>query len=359
MNVRALYYIFKTSFLDWLEDNATIRAAALTFFIILPLPTLLLIVVAVFSEFFGQAQAIEILVTQISAVVGPSVADLFRQVLTNAASPFTSVWTAVVVVGFSLGGAIGAFAVLRDTMDCIWEVKLPQNRPFWQRVRQRIVPFAVVSALGLIVIAWTAIGAGLYNAIVQFSVNAMLTFIILEIAQVTSSLLVATFLLAIIYRMIPESKVHWRDVALASIVTGIAFTITNYIFGAYIQVFTVTTVAGAAGSLLIILLWIFVLNEIVLYGAEVSKVYAVTVGTHSKQHLPPAVEKIVEPLRRAGRKIEQATKEDVVATGEPLIKSEHKEPSEEHAPEKAEEEQASIEVDIEVKPKKRSPEVED
>ena len=133
MNRKELYWIFKTSFRDWLDDNATLRAAALTFFIILPLPTLLLIVIAIFAEFFGQSQAIQILVTQISAVVGPAVAELFRQLLSNAASPFTSVWTAIVVVGFSLGGAIGAFSVLRDAMDCIWEVRVPKRATFMEK----------------------------------------------------------------------------------------------------------------------------------------------------------------------------------------------------------------------------------
>jgi membrane protein len=129
MNRKELYWIFKSAFRDWLEDNATLRAAALTFFIILPLPTLLLIVITVFAQFFGQNQAMPILVLQISSVVGPDVAELFRQLLSNATSPFNSVWTAIVVVGFSVGGAIGAFSVLRDTMDIIWEVRVPKGIP--------------------------------------------------------------------------------------------------------------------------------------------------------------------------------------------------------------------------------------
>lgn len=127
MNRKELYRIFKTSFQDWRDDNATLRAAALTFFIILPLPTLLLIVIAIFAQFYGQTQAIQILVQLISVVVGPSVAGLFSQLLSNALSPFTSFWTAIIVVGFSIGGAIGAFSVLRDAMDCIWEVRLPKG----------------------------------------------------------------------------------------------------------------------------------------------------------------------------------------------------------------------------------------
>ena len=322
MNKREFYSIFKTAFLDWLEDSATLRAAALTFFIILPLPTLLLIVTAIFGLFLGQEQAVQILVAQITAVVGPAVADLFSQLITNTASPFTSAWTAIVVVGFSIGGAIGAFSVLRDTMDCIWEVKLPKGQPLWKRVRQKIVPFALVSALGLIVIAWTTIAGGIFNAIMTLSINQFLTLVAIEIAQFVLSFVVTTLLLAVIYKSIPEAKVHWQDVALAAVVTGIAFTITNYIFGVYIQAFVVTTVAGAAGALLIILLWIFVLNQIVLFGAEVSKVYATTVGTHARKHLPKPIQKIVEPLQRAEEKIEQVTKEDVVKTGEPQVKLE-------------------------------------
>jgi membrane protein len=310
MNRKELYEVFKTSFRDWLEDNATLRAAALTFFIILPLPTLLLIVIAFFAQFFGEAQAIQILVMQISAVAGPAVADLFRQLLSNAGSPFTSVWTAVVVVGFSLGGAIGTFSVLRNTMDCIWEVRLPKGRPLWKRIRQTIGPFILVSVLGIIVIVWTALSSSLFSLIRISSINGALTAVVLALAQVVLSFSVATLLLALIYKMIPQARVHWQDITLSSIVTGIAFTVTNYIFGTYIQTFTVTTLIGTAGTLVVILLWIFVLNQIVLFGAELSKVYSSTVSPHAIQHLPASVEKIIQPLQKFGEKIEEATKDE-------------------------------------------------
>jgi membrane protein len=310
MNRKELYVIFKISFRDWLDDKATLRAAALTFFIILPLPTLLLIVVDIFARFFGQSQAIQILISQITALVGPVVAELFRQLITNAGSPFTSIWTAIVVVGFSIGGAIGAFSVLRDTMNCIWEVRVPEGRPLWKRIRQTIGPFVLVSVLGLIVIVWTAIASSLFSLIRLYSVNGTLTVIAIAIAQVVLSFGVATLLLALIYKMIPEAKVHWVDVGVASIVTGTAFTVTNYIFGTYIQTFTVTTVIGTGGTLVIILLWIFVLNQIVLFGAELSKVYATNVGEHAKQHLPGSLERLVEPLEKAGEIIEQASKDE-------------------------------------------------
>ena len=186
MNRKQVFQLFKASFKNWQVNNAPIRGAALTFFIILPLPSLLLIVEAIFAMFYGQTQATQILIQQITALAGPSVAGLFKQLLASSMSPFSSPWVAITTVGFSLGGAIGAFAVWRDTMDAIWEVKSPKTQSFTRMVRRRIGPFVVVSILGLIVIAWTGISTFLFGAIRFFSINETLTLITIAIAQILS-----------------------------------------------------------------------------------------------------------------------------------------------------------------------------
>ena len=320
MDKQELYSIFKTAFKRWLQD-APIRAAALTFFIILPLPTLLLIIIALFSQFMGQEQAVQIIMQQITALTGPAIAELFSDLIVGAGSPFNSPWTAVVVIGFSLAGGIGAFSVLRDAMDCIWEVELPTNVPLLNRIREKIVPFIVVSSLGLIVIAWTTISSTLFGAILAVSINESLTVIGLQLAEVFLSFALATLLLAIIYKLIPQARITWQDVFLSAVFTGIVFTATNYLFGAYIQTFTVTTVEGVAGTLLIILLWIFVLNQIVLFGAELSKAYATAVRTVSEPHFPEQIEKAMQPLIEVCEKIEEAVKEDVVKIGESTLET--------------------------------------
>ena len=308
MNRREIFQLFKSSFKNWLANSAPIRAAALTFFIILPLPSLLLIAISVLALFHGQTQATQILIQQVAALAGPEVAGLFRELLAGAMSPFSSLWTAITLVAFSIGGAIGAFAVLRDTMDVIWEVKSSKSRSFSRTVRKRIGPFAVVSVLGLIVIVWTALASFLIRAILFYSINGTLTLISTTIAQILLSFALSTPLFALTYKLIPDTKVDWIDVALASPIAGVAFTVTNYVIGTYVETFTVTTIAGAAGSLIIILLWMFILNQIVLFGAELSKVYANTSGEHSRKHLSPVAERIVKSIERAGEKIEQATK---------------------------------------------------
>jgi membrane protein len=227
MNKKNLVPLFKTSFKDWLADNATLRAAALTFFIILPLPSLLLIVEAIFAQFYGQNQATQILIGQITALAGPAVAKLFKDLLSSGTTPFTSLWAAFTVIVFSVAGAIGAFSVLRDTMDLIWETKPLKKLRFTMRVRQRIGPFVLVSALGLIVIAWTGISTVLFNAIKLFSMNGTLTFIVIQFAQIMLSFSLGTLLFGLVFKVIPEVEVHLEDVVLPAIVTSIAFTIAN------------------------------------------------------------------------------------------------------------------------------------
>ena len=243
-------------------------------------------------------------------------------------SPFSSLWVSIHDRGFSLGGAIGTFAVWRDTMNAIWEVKSPKIQSFTGMIRRRIGPFVIVSILGLIVIAWTGIATFLFGAIRFFSVNGTLTLISITITRILLLFALSTLLFAITYKLIPDAKVHWRDSILGAVVAGFAFTVTNYIIGTYIETFTVTTIIGAAGSLMIILLWIFILNQIMLFGAEVSRVYAITSPTHSREHLPQTAKKIMKHLEKAGKKIEQATKGNIL---EPTEKAAEKPQAKEEA----------------------------
>ena len=332
MNRKEVFQLFKTSFKNWQVNNAPIRGAALTFFIILPLPSLLLIVIAIFALDLWSNSSDPTFDSQITALAGPSVAGLFKQLLASSMSPFSSLWVAVTTVAFSLGGAIGAFAVLRDTMDAIWEVKSPKTQSFTRMIRRRIGPFVIVSILGLIVIAWTGIATFLFGAIRFFSINGTLTLISITIAQILLSFALSTLLFAITYKLIPDVKVHWRDSILGAAVAGVAFTVTNYIIGTYVETFTVTTIIGAAGSLMIILLWIFILNQIMLFGAEVSKSLRYNFSDSLKRTFTPNSRKNSEALEIAGEKIEQATKGNVL---EPTEKPVEK-PQAEEATEKTE-----------------------
>jgi membrane protein len=288
MNRNQFTSLLKESFHEWQINNVTLRSAALAFFIILPLPSLSLITIVVLSQFFGHTNAFQQLMKQIGAVAGPTVANLLTQLLQSANAPSTSALATITFVGFSIAGAIGAYQVLRNTMDFIWKISPPpKKRTLKTRVRRNLRPFLLVSAVVIIILTWTGITTVILSSVGSAIVplTGGLTFLFLRILQIVLSFILATILFAIIYREVPDTKIHWGDVKMAAVMIATVFTITNALFSWYIQTFTVTSVGGAAGALMILLIWIYVMNQFMLFGAEFSKTYALRFG--SQKHLKP------------------------------------------------------------------------
>ena len=163
-------------------------------------------------------------------------------------------------------------------------------------------------ALILFVLATTGIVPIFFKVTKRFVINDTLTQVLITISNILFSFSISLALFSIIYKIVPDPKVHWKESLVGALIAVVAFTFTNYVFEIYTENFTIITIIGTAGSLMILSLWLYLINQIVLYGAEVSKVYAVTFGKYSKENLPPEAEKLVKPLNEAGKKIEKAAK---------------------------------------------------
>jgi membrane protein len=279
--------LFQT-FSKWQKHDATLRAAALTFFTVLPLPSIALIAVAVLAQVYGQPAALAQLTSHVSAVAGPTVANLLHDVLVDAQSPLTGAVDSFFAVIFALVGALGAFAVLQQSVDVIWEINAKERgrRAFF---KQKVLPFVLVVVIGALVVGWNAASTVLFDAVV-YELNPLLggfTPYLIWALQILLSFGLGTVLFAIIFRELPETKVEWRDVWLATLLTAAVFTALNYLFGLYLSTVTVTTLAGTAGSLIVLLLWIYFVNLFVLFGAQFSKVYAQAFGSHHNR--PPVL----------------------------------------------------------------------
>ncbi len=267
-----------------------LRAGALAFFIILPLPTLLLIATTVFVQFFGQSRAISMLIGEVRVVVGPTVASIVRDILASSGGLSFS-WSAFIFnIVFSILGVIGILAVLRDTMNFIWGVQSPKQQSLSSRVRRNIVPFLQVLPLGFSLLIWTAVSVVLFN---YFSttlepLTGNLTPLILRIVQIVLSFVLATLLFVLIFMNVPDLKIQWRDVRLAAVMTAVVYSVSNLLFGLYVQAFS-ATVAGVTGSLILLLLWIFLFNQFLFFGAEFSKAYATTVGSLAELQRPEPI----------------------------------------------------------------------
>ena len=258
------------------------RAAALAYFIILPLPSLLLITLMILSQIYGQTDAFQAFIQQITIVVGPAVANMIQQILETVTTPFTSILASITTIVFTVMGAIGAFGVLQDTMNNLWDI-FPKKLSFIQRLRRRIIPFLLVSAFGFGIMVWT----GFTTVLLDFIIVTLVPLatdtvsIFFKIAQNVLSFVLSTLFFAFIYKLIPELPLSWKDVRLAAIFTGLVFTLTNNLIGLIIETFTVTSVTGAAGAVIVLLLWIYSITLLIIYGAAFSKSYTEKINSYS------------------------------------------------------------------------------
>jgi len=316
MNRKQFLSMIKTSFQEWQVDNVNLRAGALAFFIIMALPPMLLFIVPVFVKLFGQSQAIPIIIQEIATVAGPVVANIFRDILESSTDPTISLLSFVVNIGFSLAGAVGAFAILRDIMNFIWDVERPKHQNITSRIRPNLAPFFEILPLGFLIIVWTGVTSILFNYVnILFEpLTGNLTSFILRIGQIVLSFGLATLLFAVVFKQLPDVKIQWRDVSLAAIITGTVFTVSNVLFGLYVQAFS-ATIVGVTGSLILLLLWIFLVSQFMLFGAEFSKTYTITMGSHAKKTSTTTVtdtneEKTREQEREKREKREEIEKDE-------------------------------------------------
>lgn len=221
---------------------------------------------------------------QITSVVGPAVAGLVGQLIESARNPFTSFLAAIVSVAFTITGALGAFGVLQDSLNIIWNVAPAKPRSIKAKMQSKIFPFLFVSGLGIIIIVWSAITPILFSFFSLAFESSIGFSILLRATALLFSFMLATFLFAIVYMKVPDIPISWKDVRLAAVITGLLFTIGNYLFSIYVQTFSATSVYGAAGSLMALLLWIYLAAQFLLFGAEFSKIYAETIGSRSKRN---------------------------------------------------------------------------
>ena len=286
MRLKEFTAMAKDAFRQWRRHNALQRASALAFFTIFPLPSLLLITIAVFAQVYGQAEALQQVLQQITTVVGPAVTGLVGQLIKSARNPFTSTLAAIVSVAFAVAGALGAFGVLQDSLNTIWKVAPAKPRSTKAKIQSKIFPFLFVSGLGIIVIVGSAIIPILFSLFSLAFESSIGLSILLRVTTLLLSFGLATLLFAIIYQKVPDTAISWKDVRLAAVITGLLFTIGNYMFGIYVQTFSATSVYGAAGSLMALLLWIYLAAQFLLFGAEFSKKYAETMGSRSSGNEP-------------------------------------------------------------------------
>ncbi len=293
MNRKEFVKISKIAFKKWQSNNASIRAAALAFFTIMPLPSLLLVLLELFTLLYGREQALSQLTMQITNIAGPTVADIVNELIGSESNALMFSFGSVVTVIFAIIGAVGAFVVLQDSLNAIWGITPHKHKGLKMKIRERIVPFLTISFAGIIVVAWTG-GTNILFISVGYLLGSQAS-LVLGGAQVFLSFVLTAILFGLIYKQLPDAKINWKDVILAAVIASLVSTGLDYLFGVYIRAFPATSLSGTAGAVIVLMLWIFVTDEFILFGAQFSKTYSEIVGSRRKMQtriktLSPSVE---------------------------------------------------------------------
>lgn len=273
--MKRILELFKTTFSQWKKRDAPRMGASLAFYTILSLAPLMIIVVAICGLLFGAERAEAQLLNQFRLMVGDDGARVVETVLQSAQKPSTGILASLIGLFTLLWGASGVLAELRTALDKLWDVELKKRaKGIWGFVRGKLLSFGMVLALGFLLLVSLAVSAGL-SAFGGFSSRlGVLPPAAWEIFNFIFSLGAITVLFALIYRFLPDKRLPWRDIWRGALLTALLFTIGKTAIGLYLGKAGVGSAYGAAGSLVVLVVWIYYSAQIFFFGAMFTQVMA-------------------------------------------------------------------------------------
>jgi membrane protein len=280
MTLKDSWWLLKETGKEWSKDKVPRLGAALSYYTALSLAPLLVIALAVAGLVFDKGAARDQLRHQVQDLIGSQGWDLIRVMLDSAGKPTEGGLAAILGVVMLLFGAGGVFGELQDSLNTIWEVQPKPGRPILTMIRERFLSFTMVVGIGFLLLVSLLVSTvlsalthwlGGYLAGLGYLWQA-LNFVV--------SLGVFVLLFAMIFKILPDVNIGWKDVWLGAGVTALLFGLGKFLIGLYLGNSGVGSAYGAAGSLVVLLVWVFYSAQILFFGAEFTKVYANKFGAH-------------------------------------------------------------------------------
>ncbi|MGB7413724.1 MAG: YihY/virulence factor BrkB family protein [Thermosynechococcaceae cyanobacterium] len=271
--------LLKLTVAKWQADKASRLAAALAYYTAFSLAPILVIFIAILSLVYGEKAAQAQLLSQFQDLVGEEGADVIRVMMQDTQQPGSGITATLSSIVFLIFGATGMFVQLQDSLNTIWKVKPKPGRGLMSFIRDRILSFAMVLGIGFLLLVALIFSAGL-AAFSTFLRNGSDGFIQLgQILNFVISFGVITVLFALIYKVLPDVLIKWSDVWVGAVITSTLFAIGKSLIGLYLGHSSFSSTYGAAGSLAVLLLWVYYSAQILFFGAELTQVYAQKYGS--------------------------------------------------------------------------------
>jgi membrane protein len=280
---KQIWGLIQDAVTGWSDHHASRIGAALAFYTVFSLGPILLLAVAVAGFFFGQGTARGEIHQAMSDLIGPQAAAEVQMVLIHAHKPTAGLVATAISIVTLLLSADTALVELKSGLDEIWGMPTESRRWYWVYLRTRLLSIALILALGFLLLASLLFSAAL-GALEALSRGIFIVGMMLRWTSALVSFGLAALLFATVYKVLPSVKLAWKDVAVGALITAVLFTVGKYAIGVYLGSSTVASTYGAAGSVIVVLLWVYYSAQVFLLGAELTRGYACRFG--SRRGLP-------------------------------------------------------------------------
>jgi len=277
--VKSAIDLVKASVRNWIDDYAPSMGAALAYYTVFSIAPLLVITVAVAALVFGQEAAQSEVLDQLRGLLGPEGAQAVQAMLESAQSPKSGALASTLSIIMLLIGATTVFSELESALNRMWKAPPQEISGLRHLVRTRLLSLGLVLSVGFLLLVSLVVSAALAALGKYWSAWFGGVEALLQGADFVVSLLVFTVLFALMYKLLPRVAIAWRDVWIGAVVTAVLFSIGKFLIGMYIGKAGFSSTYGAAGAVLILLIWVYYSAQIFLLGAEFTRAYAESHGS--------------------------------------------------------------------------------
>ncbi len=267
-----MWQLLKTTWKEWNEDQASLLAAALSYYTAVSIAPLLVLVVVIVGLFLGQQAAQSQLIAQLQGAMGKEGSQFLQTILQNADQPKLASAAGILSFLTLIWGSTNVFAQLQNSLNKIWNVERKPGSGVWATIRSRLLSFTMVLGVAFMLLVSLVLSTVL-TTLVDIG-HGLLPGAdwVWQLVNFLVSFGVTTFLFAAIYKVLPDADIAWRDVWLGAAVTALLFTLGKFVLGLYLA--NAGNAYGAVGSVVVFLLWVFYSAQILFMGAEFTQVYA-------------------------------------------------------------------------------------
>ncbi len=278
--LRASWNILKATVKNFFDDDSMSYASSIAFYTIFSLPAILIIALSIGTAFYERTVVQAELLSQVGRLIGPESAREMGEILSNATFDATSTFAKVVGIVTLIFSATTVFISLQTSLNKIWGIKPKPKRGLVKFALNRLLSLAMVASVGFLLLVSLVIDAMLvlFQSLLTRFLEGV-TLYVLQGVNIVISLVILTIIFGLLFKVLPDARIKWRDVWVGALVTTTLFSIGKYLIGFYLGNSSFNSAYGAAGSLVIILVWVYYSTVIFLFGAELTSVYTEQTGS--------------------------------------------------------------------------------